>query len=353
MKTFIQAISQISLQEPLSDQWFSNPHVPQNIFNESIEPDYKRFLSPMEARRMGKLMKRAITTSLDVLHRSHFENVDAIISGTGLGCIDNTEKFLHAIIDNNEDCLPPTAFMQSTHNTISSQIALYLKCHGYNSTYSHRGTSFESSLLDAFVQMKVGDIHSALVGGHDEMTPDYFNMLGKLGYWKKDPFTIDSLKKADTIGSISGSCSLALLLTDSPTQDALCQLNDVELMYAPSITEIRSRMENMLIKNGIALGEIDAVVMGLNGDIENDAVYHQISQNCFPNIPVVWYKHVFGESYSASSFGAYTASQCLKNNLIPPHLLYNSVAHSTNINHVLVYNHFQNKDHSLILLSKI
>ncbi|PIX32882.1 MAG: beta-ketoacyl synthase, partial [Bacteroidetes bacterium CG_4_8_14_3_um_filter_31_14] len=36
-----------------------------------------------------------------------------------------------------------------THNTISSQIALILKCHGYNSTYAGRGACFETALLDA------------------------------------------------------------------------------------------------------------------------------------------------------------------------------------------------------------
>ena len=71
--------------------------------------------------------------------------------------------------------------MQSTHNTISSQMALHLKCHGYNCTYSHRGTSFDSGLLDVLTQMHLGDIHNALVCGHEEMTPLYFKMLGKIG----------------------------------------------------------------------------------------------------------------------------------------------------------------------------
>ena len=44
-----------------------------------------------------------------------------------------------------ENCLKPSLFMQSTHNTIGSLIGIVLKCHGYNNTYSHEGISFESA----------------------------------------------------------------------------------------------------------------------------------------------------------------------------------------------------------------
>lgn len=353
MKAYIQAISQISIQEPLCDNWFHHPIIPQSTYNESLEPDYKKFLAPMESRRMGKLLKRSIVTSLHVLRKAGCDNVDAIVSGTGLGCIDNTEKFLHAIIDNDEECLPPTAFMQSTHNTISSQIALYLKCHGYNCTYSHRGISFESSLLDAFAQMQAGDIHTALVGGHDEMTPDYFNMLNKIGYWKKEAISVETLRKSNTIGSFSGSCSLSLLLTDSPSDRSLCQLKAMEILYTPSMTELNDLLQSMLTKTQTTIEDIDAIVMGINGDKNNDAVYLQIAQNCFSNLPIIWYKHLFGESYSASAFGTYVAANCLNNNIIPEFLLYNEPCRpNRNVKNILVYNHFQNKDHSLILLSK-
>ena len=51
---------------------------------------------------------------------------DAIITGTGLGCLEDTEKFLTAMVTNKEEFLTPTSFIQSTHNTVSAQIALLL-----------------------------------------------------------------------------------------------------------------------------------------------------------------------------------------------------------------------------------
>lgn len=346
---FIQSAAHISLQQPLSDEWFMNPIMPSQPYNESIEPDYSKYFSPMAARRMGRLLKRSLATAVEALGQNPVP--DAIITGTGLGCIANTEKFLSAMIDNQEDFLQPTYFMQSTHNTIGSQVAQHLKCHGYNCTYSHRGTSFDSSLLDAYLQMRAGAIRSALVGGHDEMTTEYFKMLGKIGYWKNGDISPDTLRKADTSGSLSGSCSLNMLLTDHADADTLCQLAGMDMLYEPTTDELRTAAERLLQKAGIAAGNLSAVVLGLSGDRDNDRVYLDFRNALCPDIPAVWYKHIFGESFCASAFGVYVGAECLHKKLIPSHLLYNTSEEISNPKYILVHNHFQNKDHSLILLS--
>ena len=349
--TYIQAASQISNQLPLSEQWFEQTVFPAVANSDSQEADYSKYINPMAARRMGKLFKRAIATAVDVMDKGKMEQVDAIITGTGLGCIEHTEKFLNAMLDNDEECLPPTHFMQSTHNTISSQIALHLKCHGYNCTYSHRGTSFDSSLLDALTQMHLGDIHSAMVCGHEEMTPTYFKMLGKIGYWKDGQFDEKALHRHDSVGSFSGSCSVNLLLSDTANSETMCAVQSIDLLYKPSPQQLQEALQQRLAQLNISIEDISAVVMGLSGDQANDEVYLDFArQNC-PDTPVVWYKHIFGESYCASAFGVYTAAVMMQRQRIPAHLLYS--AHKTEITpkYILVYNHFQNKDHSLILLS--
>ncbi len=348
---FVRAVSHISIQKPLSDEWFDDPIIPTEPYNESIEPDYKAFFSPMVARRIGKLQKRATATAMDALQKGGLDMPDAIITGTGLGCIDNTEKFLSAMIANDEELLQPTFFMQSTHNTISSQVALQLKCHGYNCTYSHRGTSFDSSLLDALSQMRLGQIHSALVGGQDEMTPDYFQMLEKIGYWKEQ-ISEEILKRADSHGSLSGSCSLNMLLTDQPHADTLCRIDAMELLYQPTLEQLREAVNKQLQDNHLTLDDIDAVVLGLSGDRANDAVYKTFVEQICPEKNILWFKHIFGESFSASSFGVYAGALALKNGRIPAHLLYHRDAAVNAPKHILVYNHFQNRDHSLILLSQ-
>ena len=118
-----------------------------------IDPNYRSFIEPLAARRMSRLIKMGITSAKLCLADAGVAMPGAIITGTGLGSVEDTEKILNNLLS-NEQLLNPTPFIQSTYNTISSQIAINLKCHNYNTTYVHRTFSFESCLLDALLQVE-------------------------------------------------------------------------------------------------------------------------------------------------------------------------------------------------------
>ncbi|MDR1181659.1 MAG: beta-ketoacyl synthase chain length factor [Bacteroidales bacterium] len=352
MGIFIHSIAQISNQEPFSDKWFSEPIIYNERYVRSIEPDFSTYISPMITRRMGKIIKRALATALHITKQTGIDNPDAIITGTGLGCIEHTEKFIAAMLENNEELLPPTYFMQSTHNTISSQIAIHLKCNGYNNTYSHRGTSFDSALFDACIQFELGEIHTAMVNGHDELTPNYFLLLDKIGYWKEGQITEQRLREGNTRGSFAGECSVSFMLGNSLRPDSICQLKGMELLYQPTKEQLTNAVDSLLQKNNLTRNDIDVLVTGVNGDRENDVIYREMHSSIFPRKPMVWYKHIFGESYTSSGLGLYAAATILQKAFIPQSLLYNACTEEITIpKNILVYNHFQDKDHSLTLLS--
>jgi len=117
---------------------------------------------------MAKGVKMGLAASTKALKEANVEVPDAIITGTGMGCIEDSEKFLKALIDNNEEYLTPTNFIQSTHNTVGAQIALGLGCKGYNFTYVNGAVSFESALLDAKLQIENDEENTILVGAADE-----------------------------------------------------------------------------------------------------------------------------------------------------------------------------------------
>ena len=79
-----------------------NPVAHQEPFCRSIEPDYKPYVSPVEGRRMGKLLKRALATSRKTLDDCGMECPEAIITGTGLGSVESTEAFLLDLCQNGE-----------------------------------------------------------------------------------------------------------------------------------------------------------------------------------------------------------------------------------------------------------
>jgi len=144
--------------------------------------ELREFISPGEARRMGKLMKAATITSLKALKAAGIESPDAIITATAFGMLETSEKFMVDMLENGEETLSPTLFMQSTHNTLSSAIAIRTKCHGYNMTYSQGSDSLEWALRDARRLIETGKAKTVLVGYHDEATPtfqEFFRRMGK------------------------------------------------------------------------------------------------------------------------------------------------------------------------------
>ena len=346
---YIQSASQISVQLPLSDGWFDNPIYYDDKRVRTIDPDFKEHFPPLVARRMCVLLKRAVLMSRLTLKEASLEMPDAIISGTGIGCIDNTEKFIYLIKDNDEKFLQPTFFMQSTHNIISSTIAIDLKCHGYNNTFVHRWASFENALLDALMQMELERVQTVLVGGYDELTDDYHKFFDRLGLWN---FITGQSSKEKCFAS---EASVSMLLGSSKNENTICEINDIELLYRPTNTQLSETLNIMLKKAGCELEDIDAVMTGLNTHSENDKVYHDAIKYVFGNRPILQYKHLFGESLSSSALGTYAAMTCLRKGRVPSFLLADiNLASDDGINDVkriLVYNHYGNRTHSFILLS--
>lgn len=227
-RIYIRSAAQISVQKPLCEDWMTDPIPHSGEYLRSQDPDFKQFLNPMQARRMGLILKRAIAVSLTALKDAGIECPDAIFTGTGLGCMENTENFLTAMCRDGEEMLPPTYFMMSTHNTISSAVAILLRCHGYNCTYSQKDISFESALLDAFIQLQAGRMGNALVGSHDETTPDTYRLLRGAGYFD-DTVTAAEASSAFVLSADSGSLSLS--------KGPLCELADVQLLHSPANLE--------------------------------------------------------------------------------------------------------------------
>lgn len=151
------------------------------IDNPEALKDSRKWISPMEGRRMGKLLKAATMTSLEALQKAGVDCPDAIVTATCWGMIDTSEQFLDDMCTNGEQLLKPTLFMQSTHNTISSAIAIRTGCHGCNVTYSHGRDSWEWAMRHARRLIETGEAMTVLVGVHDEASPLIGDMIRRAG----------------------------------------------------------------------------------------------------------------------------------------------------------------------------
>lgn len=347
MSIYIKSASAISIQQPLTRLDSREPVAYNETHVRCIEPDFKQFLDPIAARRMSRIIKRAIVTSGEVIRESGIAIPDAIISGTGLGCVEDTEKFLHAMLEQGEEFLQPTFFIQSTHNTISSQIAIRHRCHGHNNTHVHRGISFESALQEALLLFRLQGIHSALVGGYDELTPTYFKILGHLGYWRQSVENTLNIIREPGEGTFAGEGSVSLMLTDQPHDSNLARLEAVELFYRPADKE--ALIPEFLARHGMQPSDIDVILTGMNGDKENDAIYLKMTERHFKREQIAFYKPLCGDYATASAFGLHTALHWLKGQCVPAALTLEE-KEIRPVRHILLHNHCQDKEHALTLI---
>src|SRR5256885_61884 len=170
MALYINGISAISPQVTFENSVFL-PEVKEYTANKMyvLDADYSKFFDAVSIRRMSRLVKFGSAAGLEALKDAGIRAPGAISTGTGYGLIEVSQKFLTSVIESNETIVSPTAFIQSTHNTISSNIALLCGCHAHNNTFSHKGFSFESALTDAFLLSKE-NVDNILVGAYDEVS---------------------------------------------------------------------------------------------------------------------------------------------------------------------------------------
>jgi 3-oxoacyl-[acyl-carrier-protein] synthase II len=352
MKIYIRSAAAISAQKTFGDVPFLTTPVEYNDTRlTAIEPDYKEFVDPKLARRMSRIIKMGVAAAMQCLKNADVSQPGAIITGTALGCQEDTISFLTRIIELDEEMLPPTAFIQSTHNTVAAQIALSLKCHNYNNTFVHKGISFESALLDAIMLLKEGDANDILVGVTEEMTDTAFKILTRLGLYKRWPLSNLDLFKTPSKGTIGGEGAAFFLLSDKPSEDNLAELVATKTFYKPkSDADIELNISKFLAANSINVKDIDLVITGKNGDLKDDAVYQTLQSSLFANSSLAYYKHLSGDYPTSVSFALWLASNIIKRGEVPV-IVADGIVKQRSPEKILIYCHYQNSYHSLMLLS--
>ena len=348
---YINSAACISFQDTLNEN-FLDSLKPENAVQvlKAIEPNYKEYIPPAMSRRMSKTVKMSSVASTKALQEAGIEKPDAIIVGTGMGCSQDSEKFLKNVLENNEEFLTPTFFIQSTHNTVAGQIALGLQCHGYNFTYVNCSSSLEFSMLDAKLQILDGEAENVLVGSTDEQTDRTMELFKLNNTIKKEENLPVDFLNSTTEGVIWGEGSSFFVLGKEKTEKSYAQLKDIQIINKVELEKTQPFVEEFLAKNNLTNQDIDAVILGFSGDSESD-VYYKNASELFQDSSLLYYKHLSGEFNTASGFSTFLACHILRNQDIPEVMKINSVD-KKDIKNILLYNHLGGNDHSLVLLEK-
>ncbi len=330
-ETYINGFSSIN---PIKDSGNE-----EDVFR-CVEPDYKTYIDTIAVRRLGKIQRMALVGAKMCLENAGVNLPDAIITGTGLGCLSDTEKFLGNMLDDESGLHSPTSFIQSTHNTISGQIAIMLKCYGYNNTYSHRGLSFERALEDASLLL-LENTENVMIGAVDEIPDSTLKITQKVKTF---------YSKSHRNEPVAGEGVHYFLLSNAKQPNSILLKEFSSIEGKVSYEEILLECKRILLSAGIETREVDALILGTNPNID-ELHYQQLQNELFLNSNVLQFKNLTGESFTASGFGVVLACKFLLGQTLDERM-YLKKKHSK-AQTVLIYNQFKGISHSFFLLQNV
>lgn len=279
------------------------------------ETNYTSYIPPMQLRRMSKAVRMGVGASKICLQHAGVKSPDAISVGTAFGCLHDTEIFLTKLIEQNEQMLTPTAFIQSTHNTVAGQIALITGCHGHNLTYVQRGHSFEHAMINAQLYLNEHSEKNILVGGIEELTETSIEVLKRANVYRQEVSSPQSILNKNLAGSIAGEGAAFFLVNSKPTRDHNLAVKDVATFVTRKGTVALENVHDFLLRQELNASDIDLVMLGVNGDGRSHFFYKELSEKIFKNNSQAAFKHICGEYPVASSFALGVLADAAKNGL--------------------------------------
>lgn len=300
---YINTFSGINGQnsDPQCQEWLDilNDEVGEITF-----PDFKKYIEPRKLRRMSKLLRMTVSCANCCVENMKGFELSGIIVATGLGCLDDTRKFLVEYSQNNS--ASPTAFIHSTHNTIAGQLGLLLQSHSYNITHANTGACFENALMDAFLEDHNTN-EWVLLGGVDEQ----IDWLDKLKIQLEDFSSLN----------LGSGCTF-LALSATKTNGAVA-LQDVDSFLLSNEISAKNRILQFLEQNNITTGSLDLILTNQEIDIPDYGEVEQIN-----------YQSYCGSYFTNSTFGIEFAIQRIR----------------SGDKNVLIINHHEEKQIGLTLL---
>ena len=229
MSCYIKKVSTVSPIGDLGDNLNLNTFAANN-FN-AVEPDYKEVIANANLRRrMNRMLKMGTYAAMKCLADT---DVDMMLTATSLGSISDTEKMLDTIYSSGETLGNPTAFIQSTFNTLAGNIAQLKSTHIPNVTFVNRGETVANALGYARVKLSC-DADNILYVSSDEKTElsetvlKKFNLSANGMYGEGSTAMILSSEKTGALAEIVFSkCGIDVM---SALKELGMPMEDVEIL---------------------------------------------------------------------------------------------------------------------------
>jgi 3-oxoacyl-[acyl-carrier-protein] synthase II len=353
MKTsyYINGVGIISPQRTFNNQEFL-PEIAaydKNVLA-CVAPDFKEYISPIQLRRLNRMLRIGLSASTICLRDSGRSTMDGIVTATGYGFLSDTAVFMNEMLSQQEQHVAPTHFMQSTYNALGGLVALSLQCKGYNNTYVSKGFAFENALDDVLLQLNENPNQNFLVGAFDEAAQSQLNTHTRLGYFKQQPTPSLTLFEQPSPGTLQGEGAAFFCISGERSESTWCTLHDVHTLYKPgSEAALFTETEQFLSRHGLSYDHIDLLISGENGDAGNDQFLKALAQQKLANTTRARFKHLCGEHCTASAFALWLAASILKKQTVPAILT--TTPAPKKVSTILIANQYLGNNYSLMLLS--
>jgi hypothetical protein len=228
---------------------------------------------------MNRLQKINLGNVVNCLQNININALDAIIVATGWGCIDSTYKFVERLYDRRDLPANPTSFIQSTHNTMAAQTAIYLNCNACNNTLTDNQSPFELALDNALICMHNDRCSNVLLSACDELTPQLIDILGKIA----------GFGKPKILGE-GGAC----FLLSKEKQDNIAELKHFASLSTDDLQQVAEDLSNAY--------SVDYVFTSQK---------ERLTGASARNLPQIIYTDYFGHFPTSHACGFWLAVHCL------------------------------------------
>jgi 3-oxoacyl-(acyl-carrier-protein) synthase len=319
-----------------------------------VTPDFKSYINPIQLRRLSRLQRIGLAAAVIAMNDSGLSQIDGIVTASGNGSSQSKSSFIQEVLTQNEKQITPTHFLQSSYNSLAGLVAMTYRCQGYNSNHVSNGIAFETALQDTMLQLADNPLMNFLVGAYDESYEDHFELDNRTGQFKRELGSSLELFERKTKGTLYGEGAAFFCLSSLPSGKTWCAISEPMTVYKPqNAIELCREVEEFLAKNGTEKNAIDVFISGATGDPSADHLIHQTADSLFSLVTQCRFKHLCGEYFTASSFAVWLGASMVKKNVVPLSTRFSLTRPPTEINKVLIVNHYHNANYSFLLLEKI
>ena len=315
-----------------------------------IEPNYKDYIPSIKARRMSRILKMTWVSANRSIENTNATIPQMISVATGMGCQSDTLKFLEQLISDKEKYLKPTAFINSTHNTLAGFLAIGLKAKGQNFTFTHSDLNFEHALLDTALRMQNKEVENALIGAVDETNDQTHRIKELMGLLRKEDNNKLILPTNDE-AYIDGEAAIFFYLENTNSPKAKTKISGLDFKYAINKEDELNKALLLFVKNlNIEFKDIDYIILGCTGDYKADMLIEKWKEKEQLQHKSLYFKHISGEYMSSAAFGLWLSSKIIEQNKVPKYLNSTSISACITIQRILLINHNGQSNYSFTLI---